>query len=346
MKRSVRLCICYKSKGSGKNHYHAGGLASNALHSATVLRRAGVDVDLLQVEDFAALVRHLDQNPDTTHVVVEAVWMTTEQTKVLAISHSDKRIVVRAHSKMGFLQVEPEAVTRMREIVEFGKVQSNLSFSSNNAEFASSITYVFGPCLYLPNLYDLEGAPVGCVQSGDRLRIASFGASRLLKLHPSAALAALQIAESERMPLDFFINADKTPGGESVRKTVRALFAGLPNAQLVEVGWQDADKFKETIASMDLVLQMSATETFCMVAADAVASGVPVVVGPAISWVAKKWQVSIDDTSEVAYIGIKALNSCTVRCSQKSSLERHVSESRIEWVNFLGLKRKCRLFPW
>src|SRR6185369_11315812 len=140
-----------------------------------------------------------------------------------------------------------------------GKTIPNIHFSSNNLEFSESLSEVYGRCLYLPNLYDLESSPehhrhhhlVKHSLTQPPLRIASFGASRLLKLHPSAALAALQIARAEGRQLEFYVNTDKTPGGESVRRTVRNMFAGLEDAKLIEVGWQDGQVFKKTISSMD-----------------------------------------------------------------------------------------------
>jgi glycosyltransferase involved in cell wall biosynthesis len=336
--KNPKVVIFYKSKSSAPADPHvAGGLACNALHSIAVLREMGVSAHLQQVADYHEIDSFLNKRT-VTHAVVEALWVTPAQVEFLAQEHPQTQFVFRSHSKMGFLQVEPEAITTMRGIVALSQILPNVCFASNNQEFACSVNDVYGKCLYLPNLYDLTSAPAPIRKNGYALKIASFGANRLLKLHPSAALAALQIAKSLAKPLDFYINVDKTPGGESVRRTMRNMFVGLNAATLHEVTWQATQTFKETIASMDLVLQLSATETFCMVAADAVASGVPVVAGPAVAWIRPSLQAPIDDTYEVATQGIDALTSKCVAKKELRDLKKFVKHAKAAWSKFLGLR--------
>jgi hypothetical protein len=351
MKRTTKLRIFYKSKSSGQGHnpYHTGGLAANALHTVGVLRREGVDVDLVAVSSFDELAAYLRANPDITHAVIEAVWVKASEVVLLSHAHPHLKIVVRAHSKIGFLQVEPEAIPVIRALIDLGEEYPNISFSSNNQEFCNSLGEVYGDVLYLPNLFDWDGSPPK-KHSHDRiLRLASFGATRLLKLHSSAALAALQVAVRLDRQLEFYVNTDNTPGGHSVRNTMRNLFAGLPWAKLIEVSWQDAATFRETIAEMDLVFQLSATETFCLVAADAVSSGVPVIVGEAVSWVPERYQSNIDDTSEAATEAIRALESShkTVKVQQEALNDFVESSTRI-WRTFLGMPsgRESRKNLW
>lgn len=337
------VIFCKTSKvASGGNTYHAGGLASNALHTVGVLRRLGVDASVQLVAGFDDLKQYMAFNPGVTHAIIEAVWVTPVQVKLLSNIHQQTMFVVRAHSKIGFLQVEPEAIPIIRGIIKLSETQKNVAFSSNNEEFCDALEEVYGKCVYVPNLYDLDESPPRDASPHAALRIASFGATRLLKLHPNAALASLQIAARLHRPLEFYINKDKTPGGESVRNTIRNLLNGLPDVSLVEVDWQDASSFKETIAKMDLVIQLSCTETFCLVAADAVASGVPVTTGPAITWLSTKHQTNIDDTSKVAELGIRALTHSNVVKSQRRCLEKFINDSIDEWMLLLGLPKRRR----
>ncbi len=336
----TKLAIVYKTKGD-RNTYSAGGLAANAMHSAAVLGEMGIFIRLVPVESFDELRSALTHYP-YTHVIVEAVWLTLQQLLELHRLYPNTHFVVRAHSKMGFLQVEPEAIAIMREILDLSL--SRISLASNNHEFAESLTEVYGPsrCLYLPNLYDLASAPPRNYQRGP-LRIASFGASRLLKLHPSAALAALQITKRLGRALDFYVNVDRTPGGESVRRSVRNLFYQLPRAKLIEVGWQDPNVFRQTIATMDLVIQLSCTETFCLVAADAVSSGVPVVAGPAISWLPANLLVGdVDDTSAVATQGVQILTGAWLATrAQRRALAKYTAKAEKIWLKYLEQYRRC-----
>lgn len=343
--KKIRLIIFCKTnkKGSDKNPYHAGGLAANALHTIGVLKRHDVNCEMQLVNNYDDVVAFLAHNHDVTHVIVEAVWMTLDQVQTLAVRHFDVQFVVRAHSKIGFLQCEPEAIPIMRQIID--SKMHNVTFASNNSEFADALYEVYGKVLHLPNLYDLNESPAKWEGKAHTLHIASFGATRLLKMHPNAALAALQISQRTGRPLMFFINTDSTPGGESVRAAIRNLFAGLDQGSrpchLVEVNWQDPIAFKKTIAAMDLVLQLSSTETFCLVAADAVASGVPVVVGPAITWISKEYQAAIDDTSDVASAGTRALaNSSSVAKAQLRQLNKFLKDSTNSWLTFLELPKK------
>jgi glycosyltransferase involved in cell wall biosynthesis len=348
--KHLDVVIAYKAKGGSQKSspYDAGGLACNALHTAAVLGEIGVNVRLAQVSSFEELVAYIQRFESAwpTHLIIEAVWVTVDQVRYLAETFPKTEVVVRAHSKMGFLQVEPEAIITMRRIIDLSKTFSNVHFSSNNHEFAAALSEVYGPVLYLPNLYDLVSAPPRLTHDRrEPLRIASFGATRLLKLHPPAALAALQVARRLGRSMEFYVNVDSTPGGDSVRRTMRNLFANLPDAKLIEVGWQNSQTFKETIATMDLVLQLSCTETFCMVAADAIASGVPLVAGPAISWLPIDQLVTdLDDTSAAAALGVQMIKCPRKAKAQKKCLVRFIKRAKKTWRAFLGIEEQGFFF--
>jgi hypothetical protein len=70
-----------------------------------------------------------------------------------------------------------------------------------------------------------------------------------------------------------------------VIKNIRALFEHSPNAVLVEHQWLCHDMFLELIATMDLSMQVSYTETFNIVTADAVVQNIPVLVSNEIFWI-------------------------------------------------------------
>lgn len=338
----IKVVIFYKisqPSSSPGSHYKAGGLSTNALHTVGVLNSLGIEAHLVPVLNFTEIKKWMADHHPVSHCVIEAVWVEPQEVRELAAKYPKTTFAIRAHSKMGFLQVEPEAITKMRRIIRDHWAHPNLWFSTNNEEFAKSLHEVYGQVLYLPNLYDIKSSPPRKYHNGKVLKIASFGATRLLKLHPNAALAALQISSRLNRPLEFYINTDKTPGGDSVRRTIKNMFADYPGAKLIELPWQNSDEFKETIASMDLVLQLSATETFCMVAADAVASGVPVIVGPAITWIPHTEKVDIDDTSDAAARGILAIKfNEWITYNQYVALSEYVHNAKNVWLEWLGLK--------
>ena len=162
--KHVHAVVAYKNSKTAvavgdKGPYCVGGLAANAAHTVDVLQALGVDVKLLQVEGYANLLGDLLNMRTPTHVVIEAIWLSTQQIKDMAEAYPHTKFIVRSHSKIGFLQVEPEAVTTIRQIIELRKTHHNVYFSSNNEEFAESMTEAYGLCLYLPNLYDMVKCP-------------------------------------------------------------------------------------------------------------------------------------------------------------------------------------------
>lgn len=318
----------------GNGYRHGGGLGANCEHTGEVLTRMGARVWISAVYDLAGVARCLAIQPAKV-AVLEAIWATAADYEALARSVPQTKFVVRSHSKTGFLQVEWPAITAIRGVIS--SAADNLNFATNNYEFAQALNAAYGPCLYLPNLYDLASSPRR--GPGDaRLRACSFGASRLLKMHPSAALAALQAARSLGRPLDFFMNVDRTPGGEGVRQTVHALLDGVDGVTVTEVPWQEPAEFRRTVATMDLALCLSATETFCLVAADSVAAGVPTVTGPAVCWMPTAWRAPIDLTTMVADAAVDAVSGGhhTAR-QQLRGLEHHLREAEAVWANFLSL---------
>lgn len=344
------LVIFYKINGYGA--YASGGLGFSASNTKAVLEELelGLRIDIQGVASFQEVIKYCTQKYVKV-CLIEAIWVTpADLTKLQAASlNRNIKIVVRAHSKMGFLQVEPEAITKMRGISLLS--HQNIFLASNNEDFADAWMNIYGSIIYLPNLFDvsaIEPKDFKPVKAGQTIKIGSFGATRLLKLHPTAAMAALQLARTLNCNLEFYVNVDSTPGGDSVLNTIRNMFMGLPWAKLVEVPWQDPTTFQTTIGQMDLVLQLSATETFNMVCAQAVAAGVPVVSGGAIGWVRYANVIPVfnaDSIEEVAAAGMVAVESAVVSESQLGCLVDYLNEAVLEWRLLLGVAPAVKK-PW
>ena len=89
--------------------------------------------------------------------------------------------------------------------------------------------------------------------AGGTLRIGAFGATRALKNLMTAAGAAVEIANSFRADLEFWISAGRNEGGGSVIDAVRQMMNGLPHVKLVENGWQTWPQFRQTVRHMHLL---------------------------------------------------------------------------------------------
>jgi hypothetical protein len=99
------------------------------------------------------------------------------------------------------------------------------------------------------------------------------------------AIAALMFAGTLGRRLRFHINGDRIEcGGGPTVKNLEAIFAAEAGGELVRHDWMPHGEFLQLVASMDVVMQVSFAETFCIVAADAASQDVPVVGSAEIPW--------------------------------------------------------------
>jgi hypothetical protein len=336
----AHVIIVYRDvQKMGKYSHKALGV--NAGHTCKVLRKNGVLCDPLGLWPASDLVKELKRFPTATHVVIEAPWIPVDIIAGALRDLPQIHFLVRAHSQIGFLQVEPGAVTNLRDLMLMQDGELNLTVAANSSRLSDIYENVYqGRCLHLPNLYDLERPRTKLAQAHThrRLVIGSFGALRLLKNHTTSAAAALIIAKRRRCDLEFWINVgrEETSGGKDVLPTLRNMFLGLPWARLVEQPWEPWAGFRRIISSMDLLMQPSFTETFNITAADAVAEGVPVVGGDAIEWLPEEWKARPDDAHNVARIGMALLSDPGAPADGLTALTANQKTAIGIWLSYLG----------
>lgn len=248
--------------------------------------------------------------------------------------------LVRSHSQIGFLQVEPSAIQLLRELLILEENFLNLTVAANSVELKHFFETAYGGhTLYLPNLYDLERVHRRRSREHDHrlLRVGSFGALRLLKNHTTAAAAALMLARKRDCDLEFSVSVENdTMGGGAVLDALRKMFNGLRWARLVEQPWQDWASFRRTVGGMDLCLQVSMTETFNVTTADAVAEGVPSVVSPTIEWAPDYWKADPDRLDDIVRIG-GALLSCPDAAEDGlAALSCFTEDAVRRWLEYLS----------
>jgi len=315
-------------------------LGVNAMHTCKVLRKNGIQCDPLGVWPAKSLLKEIKLFPTCTHCVIEAPWIAVDIMAQLLIENPQIHWIVRTHSQIGFLQVEPGAVSILRELMHMQDVELNLTLATNSDRLSNILENVYqGRAVHLPNLYDLERPSTKLSEAHDhrKLVIGSFGALRLLKNHTTSAAAALIIGKRRRCDLEFWINVgrEETNGAKDVLPTIRNMFKGLPWAHLVESPWESWASFRRTIAHMDLLMQVSFTETFNITAADAVSEGVPVVGGEAIEWLPDEWKASPDDAHNVARIGMALLSDPGAAGDGLKALQRHQKNAVELWLGYL-----------
>ena len=335
----IHVAIVYRNaKAYAPNGSHI-GLGVNAMHTVRSLVSAGVSCSGHAVYEMPDLLKTLDTIPADSVVVIEALWLNTENVYKVIYLHPAKTFVVRCHSQVGFLQVEPGAVQLVREQVAIQDHDYRFHLAGNSTRFTEFVRQGYRcPCIYLPNLYPTDRAfrkPTTPIPSRT-LRLGSFGALRLLKMHLTAAAAALMAANQLGRDLEFHMTVGRTEHGGSVLASIRNLYASLPGATLVEHPWACWSEFRRLVAHMDVCLQVSATESFNLVTADAVAEGTPCVVGPAIDWVPPSWVADIDDPEDIARKVVHLTSDSRAAELGISTLTKYTADGVRTWKEFLA----------
>lgn len=315
------------------------GLGVSALHTVRVLRRAGVTVDTASAAQPADLHEELKARPGVTHCILEAPWVPRDAMVELLKAFPKTHFIVRTHSQIGFLQVEPGAIQLLRELLTLQDNALNLTVATNSASLKDLFETAYAShALYLPNLYDLERPTRkrDDTHTSRTLRVGGFGALRILKNHTTAAAAALMLARKRGCDLEFWVSVENdTMGGSAVLDALRNMFTGLTWAKLVEVPWQDWGTFRQTVSGMDLCLQISMTETFNITIADAVSEGVPCVVSPSIEWAPDYWKADTDRLEDVVRIGNALLLGRDGAQDGLHALEGFVTDATERWLDYL-----------
>jgi hypothetical protein len=99
------------------------------------------------------------------------------------------------------------------------------------------------------------------------------------------AIAAINYADKENKKLILHVNSARVEQkGENALKNLKALFTDSKH-ELVEHGWLPHGEFVKLVGTMDMCLQISLSETYNIVAADAINQDVPVVTSDEIPFV-------------------------------------------------------------
>ena len=332
------LALVYKNFATPIGVSHI-GLGVSALNTAKVLRARRNRVLIWPVKDFSGFLQNLHANPHVTHVNVSAPWFPTMDLAKLAYDNPEIFFSVCSHSNVGFLQADTRALKLIREELDLEQNSFNFRTAGNSLRYCDWIAKTYRrPCVYLPNLYYLDhlsGKPNRIFGDGS-LRIGAFGATRPLKNLMAAGAAALTIGQDLRVPLEFWISGGRPDGGHGVVTALREMYAGLPDARLVENVWQQWSDFRRTIASMHLLLQPSYTESFNVVTADGVAEGVPSVVSEAIDWAPRHWKADVDDPLDIARVGRQLLVDPQASRDGLTALQAHNTQGIAAWENWIN----------
>jgi hypothetical protein len=292
----ARLLFCLRHRDQpwgqpGDPYRLSSGLRNSVRFIVEMLTLMGIEAEFVEVPDDNFIDREVTRFRPT-HVILEAFWVRPEKIPVLRKIHPLVTWIVRDHSETPFLANEGMA---------FGWVEG---YFRNGVEIACNApralkdmhavgqSYGYPELVsYAPNYYPVHAPktfkslkPHG-IRADDTVRVGCFGAIRPLKNHMTQAIAALRYADRLGKKLEFHINSSRIEGGGNpILKNLRSMFAASPRATLVELPWVDHDKFLQAVECVDVMMQVSFSETFNIVSADAVVCSVPVVASHEVSW--------------------------------------------------------------
>jgi glycosyltransferase involved in cell wall biosynthesis len=325
------------------------GLFNSARLVETMLAGEGFSTKLVHVHDANDIHREVVRFAADV-VVIEAFWVPPYKFDDLQRASPKVRFIVRNHSETPFLAHEGIAFGWSTEYLR----RANVSLAPNAPRMLAETRFLAeqlhpdwdGADLarripLLPNYYPV---PRRTYRPLDRskgvLDVGCFGAIRPMKNHMLQAIAAMMTADQLGLALRFHINGMRLEmGGSPVLKNLRAIFEGNPRHQLVEHPWQPHDGFRELVASMDLVAQVSFTETFNIVAADAISAGVPVVGSTEIPWLHPSSCADPSRAEDIANVMLRLY--LRRRCRpwfnpDLDGIRAYNDDSRQRWLCYLG----------
>lgn len=324
------------------------GLANSIKFCNDMLNQNGFNSKMVEVIDNNSIdcEVHLFK-PDI--VIIEALWVVPHKFHVLHKLHPHVKWIVRIHSELPFISNEGNAMGWLTEYVNY----PNVYVAANTVQMTADLKRVvsegtkFGyhdhKVLLLPNYYGFNHSDFEeelFEREDDTLNISCFGAIRPLKNQLIQAIAAIEFAKRSKKKLKFHINASRVEQGNNVLKNIRQLFDSLDEREykLVEHGWLSHHKFLQVIRNMDVAMQVSFSETYNLVTADAVSQNVPVVVSSEIYWISKIFQAKTTDVNDIVRKLDRAIR-CKRYCRYANikSLQKYNKNAIKDWKETLSI---------
>lgn len=320
------------------------GLFNSAKFVSDMLASLGFETKLVHVEN-NNLIHKEAVLFKADIVIIEAFWVVPEKFDVLKKAMPNVTFVIRNHSDLPFLANEGSAINWTLEYIKKSNVimSCNAKLALRDVRFLAqqefpnwSADEVDKEVVYLPNYYPTDAAILDAKPVGAELNIGCFGAIRPLKNQLIQAVGAMRYAAGQKKFLNFHINGTRVEMfGSPILRNLIALFDHFPlTTKLVMHKWENHKDFMTLVESMDVVMQVSFSETFNIVSADAVTSGVPIVVSDKVLWASSMFRAKDDDSGNIAQtIGV-ALSQSNGR--NLYGLEQYNVKSVQAWVKFLS----------
>jgi hypothetical protein len=315
------------------------GLFNSAKFSADMLASEGYTVQLVEVLDNNGIDREITLFKPSL-VIIEALWVVPTKFAVLTRLHPGVSWIVRVHSEAPFLAQEGIAIDWLSQYPTypnvFVAVNSREAFREVMTFWRAKGLHAY-KLLFLPTFYPAPRHPrYHKMFFGKLINIACMGAIRPLKNHLTQAIAAMHLADDHGWKLRFHVNVTRNEaGGNAPYRSIVALFQGTAH-ELVQHDWMTHEQFVDFLGGVDVGLQVSFSETFCIIAADQVASGIPTIGSRAIRWLPDESQASTNSIADIEKNIEHSLNNHHRVADNLKALQRDAEESRESWLEVIG----------
>jgi hypothetical protein len=337
--------------GEGARRPLSSGLFNSARLVVSMLEQNGVTAKLVHVIDNSYIHREI-VNFNAEVVIIEAFWVVPEKFDELYAVCPNVKFIIRNHSETPFLANEGIAFDWMLKYAQKPNVfmssnaprmleESRFLIGQENPQWTQDTIHLKTP--YLPNYYPTKDCPTTgselCTDS-EFINIGCFGAVRPLKNTLVQAIGAMKFARRLRKRLRFHINGGRIEmGGQPILKNLAQLFEHFPQYELINHPWMDHADFRKLVGSMDIVTQVSFSETFNIVAADAVTQNVLTITSSEVPWSARILQANPTSSSDIAEAMARgwALRESNLTFNPSIlGLSHHNKESEKAWLNYLA----------
>lgn len=357
---SRSLFILKKRNSQDYSDYMAGTDYSNTYQAASGMYNSAKFVvdDLIAGGQEAAISIVEDNNRiDTevtryrpTHVFIEGLWVVPEKFAVLRAIHPTVTWIVRIHSEIPFIATEgvafewitkylldgvavaPNAPRAHQQVRWYAK--KILESTIETKRITDARAELLTP--FLPNCYPLDFLPYSNADSdSDVLDIGCFGAFRPLKNHLQQAFVALKYAQDQGKRLRFHVNARQDAGGMNPFRNVQAVIEGA-GQEFVLHEWENRETFLNSLSQLDVLLQVSISETFNIVAADATLVGIPILVSDEIEWTFPTRADPQDADDCLKKLKLIMFSRRFFITGNRAGLTVYAKSSKRKWLRFIG----------
>lgn len=304
----------------------------NAVNQVTrSLVRNGIDAVVVQVANEVALEAEICRHKPSI-VVIQALWMSPVKIRRLKDHHPSIRFAVHLHSNMPFLALETCAIEYTAQYAQFGIEILTNSLESYQAYRA------FLPkakIFHANNVYERSESH-GVKFNDDHIHVGCFGAIRPMKNQVAQAIAAMEFSRDQNKKLMFHFNSSRVEahGKGPYQNLIQLFLHAQPGIQMSPDGWIDPDEFPSHIGRMDIHMQLSLTESFNVVTADAIMAHVPVVVSECIDWVSPKCRVRSNYTSDIVKTMNEVLKDQSLLEENIERLNEYKAAAEQQWKDY------------